>query len=234
MKKSFTLIELLVVIAIIAILAAMLLPALAKARARARAISCVNIEKQLALYSHIYSHENNDVLLITRFNANYTDNLQRWQYRLAPIIAPNPRTDTYLGDHPIAKLHCPLSPKFTLGGFSYTYGLNYGGGDYPYEEGFGAHGGWNDKPPRSIEPITNPSYTASFIEGYSDYITPVHVWYALSNASAIIPYISGNFHDNGNNIAMIDGHVEPYKFPHEGTALTKAEAKEMKFWLGKQ
>ena len=104
-NKGFTLIELLVVIAIIAILAAMLLPALASAKERAKRVACTNNIKQLTLGTIMYASE---------FQDKFMNDGQTTPYYLGSAIPGTTFQWTLIHDYKVTRdtFYCPSNPDW--------------------------------------------------------------------------------------------------------------------------
>ena len=206
MKRLFTLIELLVVIAIIAILAAMLLPALSKAREKARTISCVNQLKHLALFSQLYTDDYDNFFVPFKVTSSES---KAWYMRLQELFNIDKKM-----------FYCPSFLKNSGWGDSgICYGYNYyhvgtsNCSSHPEYYGKVGGSGGNDWIPGNATEFKQPSTTVLFADSYSATIytssgtlSPHYGLNCYYNTGGIGGMPHGR-HSNNVNTAWIDLHV---------------------------
>ena len=233
-RRGFTLIELLVVIAIIAILAAMLLPALSKAKTKAQGISCLNNLKQLQLGWFIYSGDNNDKVCRTGGMSQLVRD-----YRDRDAQPGGSKSQWCLGT--VNALPSAIDSRFIEGGLLYPYVKSLGVYKCPADRK--QLGGQDTIRSMSMNAWMNPISTDGFLDlsRYVAYRKQTNIrkpsdtwvlidenpnsindgWFVVRPTGTAWVDVPASYHNGSGGLSFADGHAEIRKW-NDGRVLAQA------------
>ncbi|MDD5598479.1 MAG: prepilin-type N-terminal cleavage/methylation domain-containing protein [Victivallaceae bacterium] len=211
-RNNFTLIELLVVIAIIAALAAMLLPALGKARDKSKQISCLGNVKQVTSVTYLYTGDYDDCLPNGELlhHPEYTTPYAEWGTHYSSYLYPGP-----LGSRAHWHVYrCPVSGpalKVLDPDDWVVYeanGIRYSSHCY-CKNAYGINpriAGWRDS--SLHRKISNIKHTSAFLFAESGFTYANRHWYFGDSGTDI-----GYWHNGSCNFGLVDGSSQSKKQP---------------------